>query len=94
MNEKYILEINERVGAKLNRGSDSVQRLVRPSRQGQWWWLPAYAIQEGKGHLPQYWTVISAGPDTEKEGEFVGPMPPPIWTNASRQESPAGEGQP
>lgn len=61
--------------------ADCHPRLARPSCRGYWWWLPAYAIQEGKGHIPQWWTVISAGPDTGKEGEFVGPLQAPIWQN-------------
>jgi len=60
-------------------------RLARPSHEGYWWWLPAYAINARKGHLRQWWTVVSAGPDTEKEGEFVGPLVAPIWTNIADQ---------
>jgi hypothetical protein len=69
-----------------NAAKVDLPRLVRPIRQGYYWWLPAYAIQEGKGHLPQWWTVINAGPDTEKEGEFVGPLVAPIWANDQAEQ--------
>jgi hypothetical protein len=59
-----------------------LERLVRPSVDAYWWWLPECYIKEEKGTDSRYWSVIRCGPDTDMVGEFVGPLVAPVWPNS------------
>jgi len=52
------------------------ERLDRPSQQGWWWWLPE--CFKDRGDNPAYWSIVPDGPDTERTGEFVGPLDAPV----------------
>jgi hypothetical protein len=68
------------------RNEDTVGPLVRPTRQGYWWWLPKCFLDEGKTD-GRYWSVMLEGPQTDKVGLFVGPLVPPSLPNAAREGS-------
>lgn len=56
---------------------EEMKPVSRPTVLGYWWWLPKCFLDEGKTH-GRYWSVMLEGPDTEKVGLFVGPLPVPV----------------
>lgn len=58
-----------------------LRRLVRPSQDAYWWWLPECYAKDGKGHDPRYWSVVRCDAHTDKVGQFVGPLEAPVWPN-------------